>query len=147
MCVGESYGLTPLSLDSLDRSQDAQILVLSWLHPCQYYTKYRHIRYVCNTSRMDEIEIEALLIRHAAAMSVVKERPGIGLLTDVLIPSDAFYRASISEAERRGPGTMARKLALETQEQGERSPSSAPEYTSRRSPQSYSLDDLLVSLR
>lgn len=54
---------------------------------------------------MDALELEALFVRHEAAMSCAKTLGlgGLELLARVLLPDTAFHEASLAQARETGP--------------------------------------------
>jgi hypothetical protein len=66
---------------------------------------------------MDPIQAQALLIRHEAAMKLVEhtDQSGrLGLLTEIIWPSDNLLKSSLKEAQRRGASELARILCGKT---------------------------------
>lgn len=68
---------------------------------------------------MDEIEIEALLLRHEAAMREMKslDMSGIELLAWVMVPPAGFREASLARAREKGPRPIAKALCRRAREE------------------------------
>lgn len=80
---------------------------------------------------MNEIELQALFIRHEAAVKQLDGLNGYEMLAHVMLPSPAVLAASLQVANERGPSKMAIALArTENQEdsarEGQRPTRAAP---------------------
>lgn len=95
----------------------------------------------------DPIDIEAMLIRHRAAMAVIGDgdMEGIDLLAQVLAPDPGLRAASLQAARESGPSYRALELSRKKPKREHDAAKPPPEHRAR-SGSSVTLDDLLSTL-